>query len=66
MTSLRPVYARLGAIGRLDSCHDLEEQAEVLFSVVFQFWLAVREVVPDAFATPDDHVIPKTPAYSAA
>lgn len=61
MTSLRPVYARLGAIGRLDSCHDLEEQADVLFSVVSQFWLAVREVVPGAFAAPDDHVIQKTP-----
>lgn len=64
MTSLRPVYARLGEIGALDKYKtpvDLSAQARVLSEVVSEFWHAVKAVAPDAFATPDDYVIQKTP-----
>lgn len=61
MTSLRPVYARLAAIGSLDSCADLSAQADLLYNVVSEFWKAVKAAVTDAFASPDEHVIQKTP-----
>lgn len=61
MTSLRPVYARLLNMGSLEKCASLADETEVLYHVVSPFWEALGEVVPAAFAEPENHVIQKTP-----
>lgn len=61
MTSLRPVHAWLHEFGFLDKSPDLSAEADVLYEVVAAYWQAVQRVVPLAFATPEDHVIQKTP-----
>lgn len=61
MTSLRPVHGWLKEFGFLDRCKDLNSEAGIVYDVVSAYWQALQKVVPDAFATPDDHVIQKTP-----
>jgi DGQHR domain-containing protein len=61
MTSLRPVHAWLHEFGFLDKSPDLNAEADVAYGVVAAFWQAVKKVVPDAFGTPAEYVIQKTP-----
>jgi len=61
MTSLAPVYGWLREFGFLDRSPDLTSEAGILYDVIAAYWQALKKVVPEAFATPDDHVIQKTP-----
>ena len=61
MTSLKPVYTWFKEFNFLEDCQDLTAETSVIFDVVVAFWQAVREVVPDAFSTPGDYVLQKTP-----
>lgn len=61
MTSLRPVYDWLKEFGFLEKCHDLNAEATNMYDTIAAYWQALREVVPDAFVTPGDYVIQKTP-----
>jgi len=61
MASLRPVHNWLREFGFLDKCPDLKAEAAVVYDVVASFWQAIQQVVPDAFASPEEHVIQKTP-----
>lgn len=61
MTSLRPVHSWLNEFGFLERCPDLTSEAGIVYEVVAAYWQAVQQVVPDAFAAPEDYVIQKTP-----
>ncbi len=61
MTSLGPVHGWLKEFGFLDRCSDLNSEGGVVYDVVAAYWQAVKQVVPVAFAAPDDFVIQKTP-----
>jgi DGQHR domain-containing protein len=61
MTSLKPVYDWLDYFNFLRDADDLSGKADTVYSVVAPFWEAVEEVVPDAFESPNNYVIQKTP-----
>ena len=61
MTSLRPVHAWLAEFGFLENCADLNAEAQAVYEIVAAYWQALKQVVPDAFASANDHVIQKTP-----
>jgi len=61
MTSLGPVHGWLKEFKFLEKCSDLNSEAGVLYDVVAAYWQALKKVVPEAFAAPDDYVIQKTP-----
>lgn len=61
MSSLGLVHAWLKEFGFLDRCSDLNSEAVVVYDVVAAYWQALKQVVPSAFAAPDEHVIQKTP-----
>lgn len=61
MTSLGPVHNWLKEFGFLEKCPNLQAEAGVLYDVVAAYWKALKEVVPEAFEAPDEHVIQKTP-----
>ncbi len=61
MSSLAPVYAWLKELHFLDACTDLNSEANSVYDTVVAYWQALRQVVPGAFATPEDFVIQKTP-----
>ncbi len=61
MASIRPVYNWLNQIGKLSTCNDSTEEAEVVFGVLAPYWNALKDVNPAVFANPQDYVIQKTP-----
>ncbi|MBI4322819.1 MAG: DGQHR domain-containing protein [Candidatus Omnitrophica bacterium] len=72
MTSATSFYAATRPIYEyLKEHHDylmgatVESEAEVMYAVLVQFWQAVKELCPQAFETPADYVIQKTPGLFA-
>lgn len=64
MTSLRPIYEYLKQY--YDSKNlGSEERAEELTAVVSAFWRAIRKMNPEAFSTPGEYVLQKTPGIFA-
>jgi DGQHR domain-containing protein len=63
MTSLKPVYDYLDA-SFFDGL-SAEERAEMLTLILSNFWAALKELNPEAFAKPGDYVIQKTPGLFA-
>lgn len=61
ITSLRPVYIWLKEIVLDKECSSLDEETDRVYAIVRDYWLALREVVPGAFESPEKHVIQKTP-----
>ena len=61
MSSLKPVYSWLEETKFLEQCTGLEGEADKVYDVVAAFWHALRQVSPEVFAAPDDHVMQKTP-----
>ena len=63
ITSLHPVYVWLkDASGILnDHCSTIDEEIDYMYLIVADFWRALQRVVPDAFESPNDFVIQKTP-----
>lgn len=63
ITSLRPVYVWLkDASGILDQeCSTLEDEIDYMYDLVVSYWSALVAVVPEAFKSPEDYVIQKTP-----
>ena len=63
MTSLRPIFSYLDDHGFLKG--DVKNQASKLAEIMIDYWSAIKEIVPDAFASPADYVIQKTPGLFA-
>lgn len=63
ITSLQPVYVWLkDTSGILDQhCHSIEDEIGYMYNVVADYWHALQRIVPDAFQSPNDYVIQKTP-----
>jgi DGQHR domain-containing protein len=61
MTSLKPVYDWLDYFNFLRDADDLATKADVMYDVLAPYWSAIKTVVPDAFESPNDYVIQKTP-----
>lgn len=63
ITSLQPVYVWLkDASGILnDHCSTIDEEIDYMYRIVADYWHALQQVVPDAFESPNDYVIQKTP-----
>jgi DGQHR domain-containing protein len=64
MTSLRPIYDYLRQYFETQNL-TLEERAQEMAQVITAFWRAVRTLNPDAFETPDEFVLQKTPGIFA-
>jgi DGQHR domain-containing protein len=67
MTSIRPIYNWLEALGILNdrAGTGFDQQAEYMADIIIEYWRALKAVVPEAFAAPDDYVIQKTPGLFA-
>jgi DGQHR domain-containing protein len=61
MTSLRPVYIWMKEMAMLPNGSSIDAETEAFVKVLIPYWQAIKKVVPDAFATPGDSVIQKTP-----
>lgn len=61
MTSLKPVYDWLSEFKFFAQCNSLDEEAEILFKIISEYWKALNQVVPKAFQSPEEYVIQKTP-----
>lgn len=64
MTSLKPIEDYL-AVHHSKPTDSLDERAKRLFTIVSEFWKAVREKMPECFEKADDYVIQKTPGVFA-
>ncbi len=60
MTSLRPVYEWLSQTRFLQG-KSIKEEVSFVGGIMFAYWSALQEVVPDAFSDPRNYVIQKTP-----
>ena len=60
LTSLKPVYNWLKQLGFFREL-SVEAESEKLYEVVVAYWDALKQLVPDAFAEPEQYVVQKTP-----
>lgn len=63
-TSLRPVYSWLKQLSFFQGS-SIEEEAERIYNLLVDYWGALSDVNPAAFARPHDYVIQKTPGLFA-
>lgn len=61
ITSLKPVYMWLKIAILDDKTRSVDEEIEVVYKILINYWNAIKEVVPEPFNSPDKYVIQKTP-----
>jgi hypothetical protein len=59
MTSIKPVYDWLSEI--VFRSDDLTTQASELASILTEYWVAIKDLMPEAFLESNDYVLQKTP-----
>lgn len=63
--AIRPIYDYLKAHHEYLLGSTIKEEAEALYGVLVEFWQAIKELCPDAFESPTEYVIQKTPGLFA-
>jgi DGQHR domain-containing protein len=61
MTSLRPVYNWMKELAMLPNGSTIDAETSAFVNVLIPYWQAIKKVAPDAFGTPGEFVIQKTP-----
>lgn len=64
MTSLKPIYVWMRELGFFQG-KDTDEEGAAVTEIMINYWNALAEVNPEAFAEPHDFVIQKTPGLFA-
>jgi len=61
MTSLKPVYTWFESTGNFATVKSTQEEANIMYETIANYWEALKTVVPEAFENPQNYVIQKTP-----
>lgn len=61
ITSLKPVYVWLKEFILEDKTRSIDEEIDYTFKILVNYWVALKEVVSEAFDEPEKYVIQKTP-----
>lgn len=61
MTSLKRLYDYLVEYSLIPSSWNVDQQAAELARIVSEYWNALRQLCPEVFDSPKNHVIQKTP-----
>lgn len=61
ITSLKPVYMWLKLAILDDKSRTIDDEIDIVYNIVNNYWSALKDVVPSAFNEPDKYVIQKTP-----